>query len=61
MTDWKASAARSVPTTVPMFLRVWPNEVEGCRLYLKGSILIPGKVSRDCVEASKQVLCSYDH
>ncbi|KAF3403957.1 hypothetical protein F1880_010295 [Penicillium rolfsii] len=37
------SFVNSVPPTVPILLRAWPERVEGRKMYLKGSIQIPGK------------------
>ncbi|KAJ6033855.1 uncharacterized protein N7446_007853 [Penicillium canescens] len=47
------SFVQSVPPTVPILLRAWPDKVEGRKLYLKGSIRIPGKASQGWVEAIK--------
>lgn len=40
-----------VPPTVPILLRAWPNKVEGRKIFLKGSVQIPGKASNEWVDA----------
>ncbi|KAF4766881.1 hypothetical protein HAV15_010627 [Penicillium sp. str.  len=40
-----------VPPTVPIFLRAWPSKVEGRKIFLKGSVQIPGKTSNEWVDA----------
>ncbi|EKV07081.1 hypothetical protein PDIG_65780 [Penicillium digitatum PHI26] len=45
------SDLHSVPPTAPILLRAWPDRVEGRKVYLKGSLQIPGKVPQDWIEA----------
>jgi acyl-coenzyme A thioesterase PaaI-like protein len=47
------SYLQSVPPTAPILLRAWPDRVEGRKIYLKGSLQIPGKASQDWVDAIK--------
>jgi hypothetical protein len=47
------SYLQSVPPTAPILLRAWPDKVEGRKIYLKGSLQIPGKVPQDWIEAIK--------
>ena len=47
------SYLQSVPPTAPILLRAWPDRVEGRKIYLKGSLQIPGKTSQDWVDAIK--------
>ncbi|CAG8073938.1 unnamed protein product [Penicillium salamii] len=45
------SYLQSVPPTTPILLRAWPERVEGRKIYLKGSLQIPGNDSQDWVDA----------
>ncbi|OQE72624.1 hypothetical protein PENNAL_c0095G01588, partial [Penicillium nalgiovense] len=45
------SYLHSVSPTAPILLRAWPDRVEGRKIYLKGSLQIPGKVPQDWIEA----------
>ncbi|KAJ5706323.1 hypothetical protein N7536_002012 [Penicillium majusculum] len=45
------SYLHSVPPTAPILLRAWPDRVEGRKVYLKGSLQVPGKVPQDWIEA----------
>lgn len=47
------SYLQSVPPTTPILIRAWPERVEGRKIYLKGSLQIPGNVSPDWVDAIK--------
>ncbi|KAL2696095.1 hypothetical protein AAEP93_003395 [Penicillium crustosum] len=47
------SYLQSVPPTAPILLRAWPDRVEGRKIFLKGSLQIPGKASQDWIEAVK--------
>ena len=47
------SYLQSVPPTAPILLRAWPDRVEGRKIYLKGSLQIPGKTSQNWVDAIK--------
>jgi hypothetical protein len=47
------SYLQSVPPTAPILLRAWPDRVEGRKVYLKGSLQIPGKSSQNWVDAIK--------
>ncbi|KAJ5463287.1 hypothetical protein N7475_008231 [Penicillium sp. IBT 31633x] len=47
------SYLQSVPPKAPMLLRAWPDRVEGRKIYLRGSLQIPGKVPQDWVDAIK--------
>ena len=38
------SYLQSVLPKAPMLLRIWPNRVKGCKIFLKGSLQILGKV-----------------
>lgn len=40
-----------VPPSAPILLRAWPEKVEGRKVFLKGSVRIPGKVPHDWVDA----------
>ncbi|KAJ5260609.1 hypothetical protein N7524_008633 [Penicillium chrysogenum] len=45
------SFIHSVPPSAPMLLRAWPEKVEGRKVFLKGSVRIPGKSAHDWVDA----------
>lgn len=45
------SYLHSVPPTAPILLRAWPDRVEGRKIYLKGSLQVPGKVPQGWMEA----------
>jgi acyl-coenzyme A thioesterase PaaI-like protein len=45
------SFARSVPPDVPIRLRAWPERVDGRKIYLVGSVQIPGPTTSEPVEA----------
>ena len=47
------SFVRSVPPTAPILLRAWPDKVEGRKIYLKGSVQIPGEDPKEWVDAIK--------
>ncbi|KAJ5318290.1 hypothetical protein N7476_004710 [Penicillium atrosanguineum] len=40
-----------VPPTVPIFLRAWPDKIDGRKIFLKGCIQIPGKAPNEWVDA----------
>ncbi|KAJ6008976.1 hypothetical protein N7522_003992 [Penicillium canescens] len=42
-----------VPPTVPIVLRAWPEKVEGRKIFLKGSVQIPGTSSNEWLDAIK--------
>ena len=39
------SFLHSIPPTAPILLRAWPDKVEGRKIFLKGSVQIPGKTN----------------
>lgn len=41
----------SIPPTVPIVLRAWPEKIEGRKIFLKGSVQIPGKSSNEWLDA----------
>ncbi|CAG8025796.1 unnamed protein product [Penicillium nalgiovense] len=45
------SFIHSVPPSAPILLRAWPEKVEGRKVFLKGSIRIPGKSPHDWIDA----------
>ncbi|KAJ5642326.1 hypothetical protein N7490_006326 [Penicillium lividum] len=45
------SFIHSVPPSTPILLRAWPEKVEGRKVFLKGSVQIPGKAPYDWVDA----------
>ncbi|KAF7588281.1 hypothetical protein BBP40_005935 [Aspergillus hancockii] len=45
------SFSRSVPPDVPIRLRAWPEKVEGRKIYLVGSVQIPGDKTGETMEA----------
>ncbi|KAJ5766688.1 uncharacterized protein N7511_004304 [Penicillium nucicola] len=45
------SFIQSVQPSAPILLRAWPEKVEGRKVFLKGSIQIPGKAPHDWVDA----------
>lgn len=40
-----------VPPTAPILLRAWPQKIEGRKMFLKGSVQIPGKSSNEWLDA----------
>ena len=40
-----------VPPHVPIRLRAWPDKIEGRKIYLQGSIHIPGEKEGEAIEA----------
>lgn len=41
----------SIPPTAPIVLRAWPEKVEGRKIFLKGSVQIPGQSSNEWLDA----------
>lgn len=49
--NFNASFLLPVSPTVPILLRAWPHKVEGRKIFLKGSVQIPGKPSNEWIDA----------
>ncbi|THC91230.1 hypothetical protein EYZ11_009310 [Aspergillus tanneri] len=43
--------AHSIPPDAPIHLRAWPEKVEGRKIYLAGSVQIPGSRAGELIEA----------
>lgn len=45
------SFKHSIPPHAPIRLRAWPEKVEGRKIYLQGSVEIPGSNGQEVVQA----------
>lgn len=40
-----------ISPTVPILLRAWPDKIEGRKIFLKGSVQVPGKAPNEWLDA----------